>query len=73
MEGWRVPRGIGIAETCYHNSRDFEHPGAVFAIFQDIEILGLFDDLVITNQGMLRNPGDNVYAFSHIMNLLEIV
>ena len=32
-------------------------PGAVYPIFWDIHIPGLFDDLVITNSGILKNHG----------------
>ena len=42
---------------CYHHSRDMENPGAVYPIFRDIHIPGLFDDLVITNSGILKNHG----------------
>jgi len=35
----------------------WKNPGAVYPIFRDIHIPGLFDDLVITNSGILKNHG----------------
>jgi len=35
----------------------WKNPGAVYPIFRDIHIPGLFDDLVITNSGILKNQG----------------
>jgi len=35
----------------------WKNPGAVYPIFEDIHIPGLFDDLVITNSGILKNHG----------------
>jgi len=35
----------------------WKNPGAVYPIFRDIHIPGLFDDLVITNSGVLKNHG----------------
>ena len=32
-------------------------PGTVYPIFRDIQIPGLFDDLVITNSGILKKLG----------------
>jgi len=35
----------------------WKNPGDVYPIFWDIHIPGLFDDLVITNSGILKNHG----------------
>ena len=35
----------------------WKNPGAVYLIFRDIHIPGLFDDLVITKSGILKNHG----------------
>ena len=35
----------------------WKNPGAVYPFFRDVHIPGLFDDLVITNSGILKNHG----------------
>ena len=42
---------------CYHHSRDMENSRGCAPISRDIQIPGLFDDLVITNSGILKNHG----------------
>ena len=42
----------------------------MYPIFQDIEIPGLFVDLVITNSGMLKNPGICFMLIFRMNNLM---
>ena len=44
-----------IITMCYHHSRDMENSRGCAPISRDIQIPGLFDDLVITNSGILKN------------------
>jgi len=48
----------------------WKNPGAVYPIFRDIHIPGLFDDLVITNSGMMKKLGMYFMLISGLNSLM---